>query len=149
MSKPSNEQLVAVLNGCLRRLVHSAAQYVSEAYPYTASSDKAAITAVREIVSSDDQLAEECTRLIAETLGGIPRTGLPNPELAETNYLSFPYLLDVIAHEIESQELPHFEQAARSVTAPAKIVDFLNRAAAAKREHLEKIQGAKAGYAEA
>lgn len=94
-SEANLESLIDALNHALNRFAYSTASYLLETNPYTTDKDKAAVGAVTESAGIDRELAQECIDLIDE-LEGIPRNGIPNPEFAELNYLSYPYLLDVL-----------------------------------------------------
>jgi bacterioferritin (cytochrome b1) len=99
MALPTRQQIINALNNCLTPFANSMAAYLLETDPYLTPNDKDAMGAVSEIAAADKKYEHAISELILE-LDGIPQIGSVDPELSEMNYLSFPYLLDVmIEHE--------------------------------------------------
>lgn len=95
---PTPEQVTAILNRALAPLRYSTAQYITESNPYLSDADRDAMRSVQAVGQEDAELATRLIQLI-ERLEGIPQVGTPDPLFAELNYLSFPYLLDVLIRE--------------------------------------------------
>jgi len=138
MPRPTRQQIINALNNCLTPLANSMAAYLQETEPYTTPNDKDAVAAIQEIAATDKKFEHQISEMILE-LEGIPQIGSVDPELAELNYLSFPYLLDVMI-EHEKKEVARYKPLPSLVPHYPDVKhlqDILNTHEA----HLEKLQG--------
>ncbi len=135
------EAAIAALNLCLNKTVHSTAQYLLTTNPYTTDADKGALSIVKEIAQSDEALTTEILTLI-EKLDGIPLQGGSNPAFAEWNYLSYPFLLDILIreHEIELAQLALAKASAAGQKEAEALVAKLHDSRAAQ---LKKLKDAR------
>lgn len=105
MASAQHKKLIADLNQCLSTLTHSLADYVLNSGAYVCDADKDAVGTMREIAAHDAKFAERAVRII-DDLRGISQLSVTNPDYGHLNYLSYPYLLDVmIAHRREQIEI--------------------------------------------
>lgn len=134
----STEAAVKALNAARSRMINSISGYVLTSSPYTTEADKAVMTALKETAAAEAAFTSEIDALI-DGLEGVPAAGLPNPDYAELNYLSFPYLLDVILREIEA-EAALFASRAAAVKGNDGIKDLFSRLAEARRSQAKKFK---------
>lgn len=139
MARPTRQQIINALNNCLTPLANSMAAYLQETEPYTTPSDKDAIGAIQEIAATDKKYEHEISEMILE-LEGIPQIGSVDPELAELNYLSFPYLLDVMI-EHEKKEVARYKPLPALVPHYPDVKRLLQDILNTHEAHLEKLQG--------
>ena len=95
MSPATHQELIDTLNDLAGGLEHSAARYLVNSDPYVTDVDKDAVGAMKAIATAEGELAARLVHLI-QNLDGIPSLGLVDAELLAYNYLSFPFLLDVL-----------------------------------------------------
>lgn len=143
MAKISAEQAIAELNGCFSKLSNSPAGYILSAFPYISDADKAAVGTLKEIFAAEQALALECENMIVKR-EGIPLSGLPNPDLAELNYLSFPYLLDALSKEME-RELPFYKRRVERLAGDSEAGAFAEKLYAERQAQIAKIKGVRQG----
>lgn len=141
MAKLPAEKTVAELNGIFSKLSNSPAGYILSAFPYVSDADKAAMGTLRELVAGEQALALECETLIIKR-EGIPVGGLPNPDLAELNYLSFPYLLDALIKEMK-RELPYYKKRAERLAGEPEAGPLAEKIAADREAQIAKLQGVR------
>lgn len=139
MARPTRQQIINALNNCLTPLANSMAAYLQETEPYTTPNDKDAVGAIQEIAASDKKFEHQLSEMILE-LEGIPQIGSVDPELAELNYLSFPYLLDVVI-EHEKREVSRYKPLPALVPHYPDVKHLLQEILDAHEAHLEKLQG--------
>lgn len=132
------QQLIDELNRCLTTLRNSTATYLSNSNPYVADRDKDAQRAIGEITSVEHQFADRMTALI-ESMDGVPQVGLTDPALAELNYLSFPFILDVLIRDKE-KEVALYERRLESVGDFPKTNALLQEILEEHQTHLKKLQ---------
>lgn len=127
MATITQPRTIAELNHFQMKLFFSPAGYMQDSHPYMTDRDKKTMALVGELVQAERQQYGAVVHLI-EKLDGTPITGSPDPFLAELNYLSFPFLLDLLIQETAKEiadfeaRLPHIEghaatEAARDVIA--------------------------------
>lgn len=134
----TSDDVVNTLNHCLTKLVNSTAAYVTDSTPYTTDADKDALAAMQEIATAERGHAEGISRLIEE-MDGIPQTGLPDPLLAEMNYLSFPYLLDVVMKD-KLREIALYEKRVAASEGHPAAKALLSAILEEHRAHLAKLK---------
>lgn len=139
MARPTRQQIINALNNCLTPLANSVAAYLLETEPYTTANDKDAMGAIQEIAASDKKFEHEISEMILE-LEGIPQIGSVDPEIAELNYLSFPYLLDVMI-EREKKEVARYKPLPPLVPHYPDVRRLFQDILKAHEGHLEKLQG--------
>lgn len=132
------QQLINELNRCLTTLRNSTATYLSNSNPYVADRDKDAVRAIGEITSVEHQLADRMTELI-ESMSGVPQVGLTDPALADLNYLSFPFILDVLIRAKE-KEVALYERRLGTVEDSPKVKELLQDILEEHQAHLKKLQ---------
>lgn len=138
MAAATHDQIIDGLNYCLNKLGSSTAQYILSATPYTTDADKNAMGAIKEMAGTERELATECLALI-ENLEGIPSAGVANPLFAELNYLSFPYLLDILIRETEA-EIPQFQKLLPGAESEPGMKPLLEKAIQARTQQLKKLK---------
>jgi hypothetical protein len=144
MAALTQDQIVDELNGALTPFFQSLAQYLLETNPFTTDKDGEAIKAVREVAGADGKAKDEITNLI-EDMEGIPQPGLADPLFAELNYLSFPYILDVLIQERRERLTDLRRRIVRCLGSgkPAELLKRLADEVEAQSKKLEDIREAK------
>ncbi len=132
------EEIIQELNLCLTKLANSTATYILESNPFTSGEDKNAIAALQEMSVSDRSQMADCAALI-ERLEGVPRTGVADPMLAELNYLSYPYLVDVLIRDLE-HEIAHYTASVKKVEAVPEVKTFLQSVLDARQAQIKKLR---------
>jgi len=102
------ERAVEMLNGVLQRKMNSLATYLAEASPYVAKTDRPILEAIQELNASERLHAEEAARLIL-LFEGVPQSGIYDPSVVESNYLSVRYLLGPLLARLED-DIALFEE---------------------------------------
>ncbi len=139
MALPTREQIINALNNCLTPIANSMAAYLLETDPYLTANDKDAMGAVSEIAASDKKYENAISELILD-LDGIPQIGSVNPELSEMNYLSFPYLLDVMI-EHEKKIVDRYRPLAALVPHYPEVKRLFQSILKDHEQFLEKLEG--------
>lgn len=133
-----------LLNRALTRLYYSTARYLTDSFPYVGEGDKDAVNTLKEIARAESVLVDELTAKIAEA-DRVPRVGTCPAQRAELNYLSYPYLLDVMIADKE-KEIAAFEATAAALEnradAPAAR-EMIGKILDTHREHLTKLRGVR------
>lgn len=139
MASAQREQLIANLNDCLSTLTHSLADYILNSGAYVCAADKDAVGTMREIAAHDTKFAERTARLI-DDLRGISQLQVTDPEYGHLNYLSYPYLLDVmIVHRREQVEI--YRGLVESVGNYADVRRLYRDVLQAHEAQLAKVEG--------
>ena len=142
MSRLTESQIIDVMNACLNKLQFSTPRYILGSYPYLEANDKEALKAVNAAANEEDKLYLKLMILI-EKREGVPQAGLPDPLLADLNYLSYPHLLDVLMRDKE-RELAKCKKRAAAVDDCAEVHELLKEIAEAHEAHLNKFKDVRA-----
>lgn len=138
MASLSKDEIIELLNDCLSKLEHSTAEYLLQTNPYVTDKDQDTMKAIQAVAAEEQALANELYRLM-ESLDGIPQPGLPDPMLAELNYLSFPYLLDKLIRDKEKTAKRHAPRVEAAEGHP-EVKAFFEKVAATYAEHITKLK---------
>lgn len=136
MTALTHQAVVDTLNRCLTTLKNSTSRYILEANPFLSEGDKDAVAALLEIAGTEEQYADRIIRLI-EKIEGIPSPGLPDAMLAELNYLSFPFLLDVVIKH-KKREVALYEKRLTGLD-DAEARELLTQIAEEHKAHIKKL----------
>lgn len=142
MAEKTVEQLIVDLNRCLTVLSGSMAGYVADADAYTTDADKDAIGAIREVAAADRSFSHEITAII-EDLEGIPQIGGFDHRLALMNYLSYPYILDLIADHI-GEEISRYTELVETCPNYPDARSFLKRVLSTYESSHQKMKDIRA-----
>jgi bacterioferritin (cytochrome b1) len=139
MALPTRDQIINGLNASLTTFANSLAAYLLETDPYLNDNDKDAMGAVAEIAAADQRFESAVTKLIGE-LDGIPQIGSVDPQLSEMNYLSFPYLLDVLI-EYKKKEIARYRPIPAKVAHYPDVRALFSEILKTHEDHLAKLEG--------
>jgi len=139
MASPQREQMIANLNDCLTTLTHSLGAYILTSGAYVSDADKDALGAMQEIAANEKGFADRIFRLVIE-LGGITQVSVTDPDYAHLNFLSYPYLLDVVAdHKREQIEI--YKGLLESIGNYPEVRNLYRDVLAAHESHLATVEG--------
>lgn len=139
MPHPTRDQIIHALNNCLTPFANSLAAYLLDTDPYLTDSDKDAMGALAEIAASDKKFEHRISEMILE-LDGIPQIGSVDPEVSEMNYLSFPYLLDVMIR-YERREVERYGPLPGLVPNYPDVKRLFSDILKSHEDHLGKLEG--------
>jgi bacterioferritin (cytochrome b1) len=139
MALPTRDQIINALNSSLTTFANSLAAYLLETDPYVTDNDKDAMGAVAELAAADNKFEQAVTNMIGE-LDGIPQIGSVDPQLSELNYLSFPYLLDVLI-EYKKKEIARYRPIPAKVAHYPDVKALFSDILKTHEDHLAKLEG--------
>lgn len=142
MAVLSTDDIIGTVNQCLTRLQNSTAAYILDTNPYLSDNDQDAMKAIKAIANEEAAFCPLLERLI-EKLEGIPQPGLPDPMLAELNYLSFPWLLDVMIKDKERDLVRQTKRVAQAEGFP-EVKSIFEKIRDMHTEHIAKLKDIKA-----
>jgi bacterioferritin (cytochrome b1) len=139
MALPTRDQIINGLNASLTTFANSLAAYLLETDPYVTDNDKEAMGAIAELAAADKKYEDAVTKMVAE-LDGIPQIGSVDPQLSELNYLSFPYLLDVLI-EYKRKEISRYRPIPAKVGHYPDVRALFSEILKTHEDHLAKLEG--------
>lgn len=139
MATPTRAQIINALNNSLTTFANSLAAYLLDTDPYLADNDKDAMAAVNEIAASDKRLELAVSEMIVD-LDGIPQIGSVDPWLSEMNYLSFPYLLDVLI-EFKRKEIVRYKPVPARLSMYPEVKKLFADILKTHEDHLARLEG--------
>jgi hypothetical protein len=128
----------AVLQDVVRRESRSLLQYVSEAFPWATSEERAALTQLQKLIDEERQSAAALGRFLVRRRADPPYLGPYPTEYTTINYVSLDHLLPLLL-ENERRSVTLLERDLAALThseARAQVEQVL----AMKRRHLETLR---------
>ncbi|GAB4325598.1 MAG: hypothetical protein Kow0059_21700 [Candidatus Sumerlaeia bacterium] len=97
----TRDGIIKGVNHLLNREANSLAAYVIEAEPFVAPGQSFALKELEQIARQESERAAELRRLMTQVLRTAPAENHFPPSVADLNYLSLPYLLDLLVRDKE------------------------------------------------
>lgn len=138
----NRDQVIERINYFLNREAHSLTTYVLEAEPYVKPGQTYAIKELQSVAAQERKRAETLMRVMADVLSAPPADRQYPSIVADMNYLSLPYLLELIVKGKERliDEYEMFLAQTGGLADWATVREVVARAAQESRYDLEHLR---------